>query len=190
MSPTRTAIQGAVRAVIRKHRRIDILVNNAGVIHRENIVDTATADYRKVIETDLIGPFALAREVGRHMLAREYGRIVNISSIMAVLGRASVAGYVSAKHGHDRPHQEPRRRVRPARHRQRHRAGLHPHRAQRAAAEEQEILRHARAAHRGQPLGHAGTTCAARCCCSPPTPAPTSPATRWWSTAALTTILA
>jgi NAD(P)-dependent dehydrogenase (short-subunit alcohol dehydrogenase family) len=52
-----------------------------------------------VIETDLIGPCALAREVGRHMLAREYGRIVNISSIMAVLGRGSVAGYVSAKHG-------------------------------------------------------------------------------------------
>ena len=88
-----------VRAIIRRHRRIDVLVNNAGVIHRENIVDTATADFRKVIETDLIGQFVLAREVGRHMLAREYGRIVNISSVMAVLGRASVAGYVSAKHG-------------------------------------------------------------------------------------------
>jgi len=94
-----TSAQTQVRAILRKHRRIDILVNNAGVIHRENIVDTATPDYRKVIETDLIGPFVLAREVGRHMMAREYGRIVNISSIMAVLGRASVAGYVSAKHG-------------------------------------------------------------------------------------------
>jgi gluconate 5-dehydrogenase len=93
------SIQGGVRALLRKHRRIDILVNNAGVIHREHIVDTATPDYRKVIETDLIGQFVLAREVGRHMLAREYGRIVNIASIMGIVGRGSVAGYVSAKHG-------------------------------------------------------------------------------------------
>jgi NAD(P)-dependent dehydrogenase (short-subunit alcohol dehydrogenase family) len=93
------ATKTQIRAVIRRHKRIDVLVNNAGVIHRANIVDTETADFRKVIETDLIGQFVLAREVGRHMLAREYGRIVNISSVMAVLGRASVAGYVSAKHG-------------------------------------------------------------------------------------------
>lgn len=93
------AVREQVETVIRKHRRIDVLVNNAGVIHRENIVDTATADFRKVIETDLISQFVVAREVGRHMLARKYGRIVNISSVMAILGRASVAGYVSAKHG-------------------------------------------------------------------------------------------
>lgn len=93
------SVQSGVRALIRQHRRIDVLVNNAGVIHRANVVDTDTKDYRKVVETDLIGPFALAREVGRHMLAREYGRIVNITSIMGIVGRGSVAGYVSAKHG-------------------------------------------------------------------------------------------
>ena len=92
-------VRAQVRAILRKHRRIDALVNNAGVIHRDNVVDTATPDYRKVIETDLIGQFVLAREVGRHMLAREYGRIVNIASIMGIVGRGSVAGYVSAKHG-------------------------------------------------------------------------------------------
>lgn len=93
------AVKSQVRAILAKHRRIDVLVNNAGVIHRQDIVDTATPDFRKVIETDLISQFVLAREVGRHMLARQYGRIVNISSVMAILGRASVAGYVSAKHG-------------------------------------------------------------------------------------------
>jgi len=92
-------VKAQVRAILRTHRRIDVLVNNAGIVHRENIVDTATADFRKVIETDLISQFMLAREVGRHMLARDYGRIVNISSIMGIVGRGSVAGYVSAKHG-------------------------------------------------------------------------------------------
>jgi 3-hydroxybutyrate dehydrogenase len=91
--------EAQVQAIIRRHRRIDVLVNNAGVIHRANIVDTPTPDFRKVVETDLIGQFVLAREVGRHMLARRYGRIVNIASIMGILGRASVAGYVAAKHG-------------------------------------------------------------------------------------------
>jgi NAD(P)-dependent dehydrogenase (short-subunit alcohol dehydrogenase family) len=88
-----------VRGIVSRHRRIDVLVNNAGIIHRQDIVDTATADFRKVIETNLISQFVVSREVGRHMLTRQYGRIVNISSVLGVVGRASVAGYVSAKHG-------------------------------------------------------------------------------------------
>src|SRR5689334_19316416 len=41
-----------VRGIISKHRRIDALVNNAGIIHRQDIVETATPDFRKVIETN------------------------------------------------------------------------------------------------------------------------------------------
>ena len=93
------AVCAQVAALVKRHRRIDVLVNNAGIIYREPIVDTATDTYRAVIETNLVAQFRLAREVGRHMLKQRYGRIVNISSVLAVLGRASVAGYVSAKHG-------------------------------------------------------------------------------------------
>jgi gluconate 5-dehydrogenase len=86
------AVREQVETIIRRHRRIDVLVNNAGIIYREAIVDTSTDTFRSAIETDLVSQFMLAREVGRHMLARKYGRIVNISSVMAILGRASVAG--------------------------------------------------------------------------------------------------
>jgi len=93
------SVRRQVEAVVRRHRRIDVLVNNAGIIYRELIVDTATDAFRQAVETDLIAQFMLAREVGRHMLGRKYGRIVDISSIMGILGRATVAGYVAAKHG-------------------------------------------------------------------------------------------
>lgn len=93
------AVPAAVAAIIARHGTIDVLVNNAGIIYRAPVVDTAANDWRQVLDTDLTGPFLLARAVGRHMLARRYGRIVNIASVMGVLGRATVAGYVAAKHG-------------------------------------------------------------------------------------------
>lgn len=92
-------VRERVDSIIARHRRIDVLVNNAGVLSREAIVDLPTESFRRTVETDLVAPFVLSREVGRHMLKRKYGRIVNIASVLAIVARGSVAGYVSAKHG-------------------------------------------------------------------------------------------
>jgi NAD(P)-dependent dehydrogenase (short-subunit alcohol dehydrogenase family) len=92
-------VRERVDSIIARHRRIDVLVNNAGVLSREAIVDLPTESFRRTVETDLVAPFVLSREIGRHMLKRRYGRIVNIASVLAIVARGSVAGYVSAKHG-------------------------------------------------------------------------------------------
>jgi gluconate 5-dehydrogenase len=93
------AVVRGIADIATRHGRIDVLVNNAGILYRKPAVETATADWRAVIETDLTAPFVLAREAGRHMLVRRHGRIVNIASVMGVLGRSTVGGYVAAKHG-------------------------------------------------------------------------------------------
>jgi gluconate 5-dehydrogenase len=93
------AVDAAVAEVIAGQGRIDILVNNAGILYRKPVVETDVADWRQVLDTDLTAPFMLARAAGRHMLTQRYGRIINIASVMGIVGRATVGGYVAAKHG-------------------------------------------------------------------------------------------
>jgi NAD(P)-dependent dehydrogenase (short-subunit alcohol dehydrogenase family) len=88
----------AIKAISQKHGRLDILINNAGILRRDMLLDTTTDQFRNVIETNLTGAFVVAREAGRIMLAQNYGRIVNIASVMSILGRASVGPYVASKH--------------------------------------------------------------------------------------------
>lgn len=93
------AVKKAMAYMAEEHGKLDILVNNAGIMHRQLIVDTATADWKRIIDTNLNASFVVAREAARLMLPRNYGRIVNLASVMAVLGRATVAAYVASKHG-------------------------------------------------------------------------------------------
>ncbi|WP_207424516.1 gluconate 5-dehydrogenase [Desertivirga brevis] len=78
---------------------IDILVNNAGIIKRIPVLEMEVADWEQVIKIDLTGPFIMSKTVGKYMVERRAGKIINICSMMSELGRATVSAYAAAKGG-------------------------------------------------------------------------------------------
>ena len=88
-----------VAAMEAAHEKIDVLVNNAGIIMRVMAIDMAVADFRKVIDVDLVGVFIMSKLVAKGMIARKSGKIINICSMMSELGRDNVSAYASAKGG-------------------------------------------------------------------------------------------
>ncbi|MBI6121266.1 gluconate 5-dehydrogenase [Salegentibacter maritimus] len=88
-----------VNKILEAHGKIDILVNNAGIIKREMAVDMKVADFRKVIDVDLVGPFIMSKLVATDMIKRKSGKIINMCSMMSELGRDNVSAYAAAKGG-------------------------------------------------------------------------------------------
>lgn len=78
---------------------IHILINNAGIIKREPAISMAVADFRQVIDVDLVGPFIMSQLVAKQMIERKEGKIINICSMMSELGRNTVSAYAAAKGG-------------------------------------------------------------------------------------------
>jgi gluconate 5-dehydrogenase len=78
---------------------IDILVNNAGMQFRRPMVELDTADWRRVIETNLTSAFVIGREAAKRMIPRGRGKIINIGSLTSDAARATVAPYTAAKGG-------------------------------------------------------------------------------------------
>lgn len=78
---------------------LDIVVNNAGVIPRKPLLETTDADWQAVIDANLTAYFRIAREAARLMVSRKRGRIVMVSSIMGLVARPTIPGYVTAKAG-------------------------------------------------------------------------------------------
>jgi len=79
---------------------VDILVNNAGIIKRIPMVDMEVAEFRQVIDIDLVAPFIMAKHVVKSMIKRKAGgKIINMCSMMSELGRDTVSAYAAAKGG-------------------------------------------------------------------------------------------
>ena len=93
------ALRGLVGITLAHHGRIDTLVNCQGITNIKPAVDFSPADWDAVIDTDLKSVFFACTEVGRHMLGRGSGSIVNIASLSSHRGWAGSAVYAVAKSG-------------------------------------------------------------------------------------------
>ncbi|WP_434036449.1 gluconate 5-dehydrogenase [Formosa sp. 4Alg 33] len=78
---------------------IDILINNAGIIKRTPLLDMEVADFKEVIDIDLVSPFIVSKHVVKNMVIRNQGKVINICSMMSELGRNNVGAYAAAKGG-------------------------------------------------------------------------------------------
>lgn len=79
--------------------QIDILINNAGIIKRTPLLEMEVADFKQVIDIDLVSPFIVSKHVVKGMISRKAGKVINICSMMSELGRNSVGAYAAAKGG-------------------------------------------------------------------------------------------
>ena len=92
-------VSAAVAAIEEEVGPIDILVNNAGIHKRNLLIDMPVENWRKVIDVNLSGAFIVGRAVARGMIARQYGKIINIASINAMMVRPNIGNYCAAKGG-------------------------------------------------------------------------------------------
>ncbi len=78
---------------------VDILVNNAGIIKRVPMLEMSIAEFKEVLEIDLVAPLVVAKRVVPAMIRRGGGKIINMCSLLSVYGRNSVSAYAAAKGG-------------------------------------------------------------------------------------------
>ncbi len=93
------SVKNAFKHIIDKFERVDVLVNNAG-ISRDNLLAIMKAsEWDEVMNTNLKGAFLCSQAVVKPMMRQRYGRIVNITSVVGVIGNAGQCNYSAAKAG-------------------------------------------------------------------------------------------
>ena len=95
----RAQIDGLVSGALDKFGQIDVLVNNAGVNIPKLALDVTEEDWDRVLDINLKGLFFTTQAVGRAMIERKSGKIINIASQMGVVGYWKRAAYCSSKAG-------------------------------------------------------------------------------------------
>jgi 3-hydroxybutyrate dehydrogenase len=95
----RESVEQAFASVIEHFGRIDILVNNAGIAESAPLLKTSDEMWQKIIGINLNGAFYATRAALPYMLARGWGRIINIASIAGKTGAPYITAYTASKHG-------------------------------------------------------------------------------------------
>ena len=93
------AVEAMVAAVVKEFGTIDILVNNAGITRDTLLMRMKDEDFAKVLDTNLKGVFYCTKAVSKLMMKKRAGRIVNMASVIGLVGNAGQANYAAAKAG-------------------------------------------------------------------------------------------
>ncbi|WP_026961715.1 3-oxoacyl-[acyl-carrier-protein] reductase [Alicyclobacillus herbarius] len=88
-----------VESALAAFGRVDVLVNNAGITRDTLLMRMKDEDWQAVLNTNLTGAFHMLRAVARPMMKQRFGRIINVTSVVALVGNPGQANYVSAKAG-------------------------------------------------------------------------------------------
>ncbi len=92
-------VEAGIKKIIDKYTRLDVLINNAGVTRDGLMMRMSEADWDLVIAINLKGTFNCIKAATRPMMKQRYGRIVNIASVVGLMGNAGQANYSASKAG-------------------------------------------------------------------------------------------
>lgn len=93
------SVKEAFKRILNDHGRIDVLVNNAGITRDNLVALMKPTEWDEVLDTNLKGAFLCSQAVVRPMMRQRYGRIVNVTSVVGVIGNAGQCNYSAAKAG-------------------------------------------------------------------------------------------
>jgi 3-oxoacyl-[acyl-carrier protein] reductase len=92
-------VDAGVKNILAAHGRIDVLVNNAGITRDNLLLRMSEEEFDAVIRVNLKGTYLLTKTVTRHMMKQRSGKVVNISSVVGMMGNAGQSNYAAAKAG-------------------------------------------------------------------------------------------
>lgn len=92
-------VEKVVNDVTEQFKRIDILVNNAGITKDALLVRTTPSDWDRVLAVNLKGAFNFTKSTAKVMMRKRYGRIINISSVVGIMGNVGQSSYSASKAG-------------------------------------------------------------------------------------------